>query len=156
MLGSSRGMAWRRVGRLPVGVAVSQLFGVWPSDGDTYLVSVRPGPADERYMVVLRSHDLTSWTQVFLSPYPGWRPTVWASGTGGIVISGYDEGDFVWALRSDDGLAWELSAGWPGMEHGDVSSVAVGSGGDVITALGQNEAGALVWFRGAPSLWHMP
>lgn len=145
LLGSRAGARWRPVGSLPQGARPTRMVAYRASDGYTYMVDDASAAFPE--LVVRRSSDLRTWAEVYRSPYPGWIPSVWAVGDGGIVISGYDQGEFVWALSSTDGVSWDLSAGWPGMEHGDITGAAVDGRRSVLVALGQNSAGNLAWVR---------
>lgn len=148
LIGSGDGITWSRVGSLPDGYEVSEEIGSIPGRGTTYLLTRMSDDAYPPRAVVLASDDLRTWAVVYRSSYPEWSALRLTTGIAGLVLTGFDEGDFLWVVSSADGAMWEESVGWPGMEHGDPTSAAVGPAGAVIVAFGQNEDGNLIWSRG--------
>jgi hypothetical protein len=148
ILGSATGVRWRPVGRLPARIGqVINGIGYRSVDGFTYVAGYTKQPVgdSDRLAVVLRSKDLTTWDEVWTSPYPGWFPLTAAITKDGLAMGGINEPEYPWMATSRDGVSWELSAGGPGLEQGCTDSVAVDE--SAFVAIGAWCPGASAWTR---------
>jgi hypothetical protein len=131
---SHDGRRWRRAddGLLPCGNHVGV---VHHGPSDRYLAVRHEG----RLPAIVVSQDLRSWSHVplepamFADPELTWDPDAIEASDGVVVIVGAEPDDHLWALITEDGLTWELSAGWPEMRDvAGLVGVAIGHGRIVV------------------------
>jgi hypothetical protein len=127
---SPDGQRWERTdaGRLPCG---NQVGVVHHGPSDAYLAVRQEG----RLPAIVVSQDMRSWSHVPLDPgmFGGpeltWDPDAIEAGDGVVVIAGADPDNHLWALITEGGRTWELSAGWPEMRDvAGLVGVAIGHG----------------------------
>lgn len=154
LVASSKGIRWRPAGQLPGSFSIVTHLGYRGRDGATYaVVYTEPTEAEmnsevdiPQFGVVLRSTDLSAWTEAYRLPYPYWRPTAVVIAEDVVAMGGYGRGWSPWMATSSDGVTWDVSAGWPGFEHGCTDRLAVGHG-QVVAIGGSCEEGPLAWVR---------